>query len=90
VEVAIYINRHVFVWLSPGQNVSAGRNASSEKFFGWLIFKQDLHFCVKIQVFEAFLGLIFAGVFGGQKRFNEDRFHFRSWRQLWRARRRAQ
>jgi len=61
VEVAIYINRHVFVWLSPGQNFSAGRNASSGEFFGWLIFKWDLHFCVKIQVFEAFQGLIFAG-----------------------------
>jgi hypothetical protein len=61
VEVAIYINRHVFVWLSPGQNVSAGRNAYSEKFFGGLIFKQDLHFYVKIQGFEAFLGLVFAG-----------------------------
>jgi len=61
VEVTIYINRHVFVWLSPGQNVSAGRNAYSGKFFGWLIFKWDLHFCVKIQVFGAFLGVIFAG-----------------------------
>jgi hypothetical protein len=61
VEVAIYINRHVFVWLSPGQNVSAGRNAYSGKSFGWQIFKQDLHFCVKIQVLEVFQGLIFAG-----------------------------
>jgi hypothetical protein len=61
VEVAIYINRHVFVWLSPGQNVSAGRKAASGEFFGWQIFKQDLHFCVKIQGFEAFLGLVFAG-----------------------------
>jgi hypothetical protein len=61
VEVAIYINRHVFVWRNPRQNVSAGRNASSGKSFGWLIFKWDLHFRVKIQVFEAFQGLIFAG-----------------------------
>jgi hypothetical protein len=63
VEVAIYINRHVFVWRNPRENVSAGRNAYSEKFFGGLIFKSDLHFCVKIQVLEAFQGLIFAGGF---------------------------
>jgi hypothetical protein len=61
VEVAIYINRHVFVWLIPGQNVSAGRNAPSGKSFGWQIFKQHLHFRVKIQVFEASQGLILAG-----------------------------
>jgi hypothetical protein len=61
VEVAIYINRHVFVWRNPRQNVSAGRNAPSGEFFGWHIFKQDLHFCVKIRGFEAFQGLIFAG-----------------------------
>jgi hypothetical protein len=61
VEVAIYINRHVFVWRNPRENVSAGRNAPSGKSFGWQIFKWDLHFCVKIQVFEAFQGLIFAG-----------------------------
>jgi len=63
VEVAIYINRHVFVWRSPGENVSAGRNVYSGKFFGWRIFKSDLHFCVKIQVLEAFQGLFFAGCF---------------------------
>jgi hypothetical protein len=49
------------VWRNPRQNVSAGRNAPSEKLFGWQIFKQDLHFRVKIQVFEAFQGLILAG-----------------------------
>jgi hypothetical protein len=63
VEEPIYINRHVFVWRNPRQNVSAGRNAYSGKSFGWQIFKQDLHFCVKIQGFEAFQGLIFAGGF---------------------------
>jgi len=46
---------------TPRQNVSAGRNAPSGKSFGWQIFKQDLHFRVKIQGFEAFQGLIFAG-----------------------------
>jgi len=39
VEEAIYINRQVFVSQNPRENVSAGRNAPSEKFFGMQIFK---------------------------------------------------
>ena len=43
------------------ENVSAGRNAPSGKFFGWQIFKQDLHFYVKIQVLRGFSARVFAG-----------------------------
>lgn len=60
VEGVIHVNLHIFVSKSLGENVSADRNAYSGKSFGWLIFKWDLHFSVKIQVLRAFLGLIFA------------------------------
>jgi hypothetical protein len=47
--------------LKPPAKRFGGQKRPSGKSFGWQIFKQDLHFRVKIQVSEAFQGLILAG-----------------------------
>jgi len=61
--VAIYFFKHVFVGQNPRRNVSAGRTALNEKFFGGHIFNLLLRFCVKIQLYAGFQILISARCF---------------------------
>ena len=69
VEVAIHFFRQVFVLETPRWNVSAGRNAYSDKFLAGSYLSGFCVFVLRFSCVKVFWACFFGGVFGVPKHF---------------------